>query len=115
MTAVATALRQSPSQPAVAALVVWVLALVMVLGNVPVSDEVQHLAQAVGFSDGDFDLDDTITILPGYHAVIAAPLALLGSASADVARVTTMLVAALGVWVMHRATRAADDQSLIAT
>lgn len=84
---------------------VWLLCIVLVLGNEPVSDEIAHLGQAIGFADGDFELDETITILPGYHAVIAVPLALFGSESADIARFTTMAIALVGLWLMHEATR----------
>ena len=82
MTAVHAAERRRTG-PALLVGAVWLLCIVLALGNTPVSDEIAHLGQALSFADGDFDLDETITILPGYHAVIAVPLAILDSTSAD--------------------------------
>ncbi len=94
-----------PVRPAVIVGLIWLLGLSLVLGNNPVSDEVQHLGQAVGFADGDFELDDTITMLPGYHVVIAVPLAATGSESADVARVAGVVIGLAGIAGVHLATR----------
>lgn len=66
-----------------------------------VADEGYHLPQISSFLRGSFEVSPHLTVLPVYHAAMAAILKLIGAGSVAEARMITFLGSAVSIWFFH--------------
>jgi len=84
----------------------FVAALVMMRHRGTYTDELNHYSQIVLFRRGDFRIyTDTLTTIPGYHAIVAAILWIFGAESLNAARLVNAAFALIGVAGFHELRR----------
>lgn len=66
-----------------------------------IADEGYHLPQISAFLGGNFEVSPHLTVLPAYHAGMAAVLASVGAATVADARLVSLLISALSVWIFY--------------
>ena len=105
--------RRSRTQLAwVAVAAIWALLAAMAWRAGLVSDEWIHFPQLSRMRAGDWlGIDPSLTMLTGYHGLVALAMKALGAESLGAARCLSALCGVLAVWTFHGARRAAtgDD------
>ncbi len=76
-------------------------AFLMVKDAPLVADEGYHLPQISSFLRGNFEASPHLTVLPAYHAMMAAILKLIGAGSVAEARMITFLGSAVSIWFFY--------------
>lgn len=77
-----------------------------VRGHEPMGDEHLHMDQILRFARGEFSMNEFVTQIPGYHAIIAVPAALSGMTSVDGLRLFSFLLSVATVVVFYLCARA---------
>jgi alpha-1,2-glucosyltransferase len=70
-------------------------------GAPPIVDEYDHALQIVNFVTGKFELNPSLAMGPGYHAVMAAIARIFGSSDLDMLRLYTTVLGLICIFVFY--------------